>query len=84
MRRIPTATCIDSSFRSSIDRALLVLYERRAEIEALIACLGSPISWTKNSVRFMETRSRTRKKSRKVSGHFREFPRTHGKISEIM
>ena len=55
MPRIPTATCIDSSFRSSIHRALLVLYERRAEIEALIACLGSPISWTKNSVRFMET-----------------------------
>jgi hypothetical protein len=76
------------SFRLSIERALITLYKRRAEIEDLIACLDSQTRRTDNRGLFMSTRLQLPKINKKESRHFRQLSsntfQTHVKMPLLM
>jgi hypothetical protein len=78
----------DLSFRLSIERVLAALYQRRAEIEDLIACLDSQGRRTESRRPFMNTRPQLQKNSRKVARHFRQLSgnsfQANGKMPLLM
>lgn len=61
------------SFKLAIQRALAVLYERRAEIDDLISCLESQARFRKNSERVTSAFVQLQEISQKRSREFRRL-----------
>lgn len=68
-RRMSPRTAV-LPFRLSIERALIVLYKRRAQIEDLIACLDLPGNWTGKNAKLTDMSSQLRKIRKEASTHF--------------